>query len=136
MILRRTFKGIPSMSRGGKREGAGWPKGALTKKTRLIAEQAMAEGITPLEMMVKAMRHALSEAYKEDGGIDFDMLKAAADLAAMSAPYVHPRLSASKQEHSGSLTLERLITDSMSIDDQRALVAALDAIEADKSELH
>jgi hypothetical protein len=53
--------------RGGKREGAGRPKGALTKKTRLIAEQAMAEGITPLEVMVKAMRHALNEAYREDG---------------------------------------------------------------------
>jgi hypothetical protein len=74
------------MSRGGKREGAGRPKGALTKKTRLIAEQAMAEGTTPIEVMLKAMRYALGRAYREDGTVDFDMLRAANDFAAQPRP--------------------------------------------------
>lgn len=43
--------------KGGKREGAGRPKGALTKKTREIAERAAAEGMTPLEVMLDNMRH-------------------------------------------------------------------------------
>lgn len=45
------------MSRGGKREGAGRPAGALTVKTREVAEQALAEGKTPLEIMLDNMKH-------------------------------------------------------------------------------
>lgn len=45
------------MSRGGKRDGAGRPAGALTVKTREVAEQALAEGKTPLEVMLANMRH-------------------------------------------------------------------------------
>ena len=43
------------MPKGGKRPGSGRPKGALTTRTREIAEKAFAAGITPLEMMLKAM---------------------------------------------------------------------------------
>jgi hypothetical protein len=45
------------MPRGGKREGAGRKQGALTKKTREVAEQATAQGKTPLEVMLDNMRH-------------------------------------------------------------------------------
>lgn len=45
------------MPRGGKREGAGRKKGALTVRTRQVAEQALAEGKTPLEVMLDNMRH-------------------------------------------------------------------------------
>lgn len=45
------------MSHGGKREGAGRRVGALTKRTREIAERASAEGKTPLEVMLDNMRH-------------------------------------------------------------------------------
>jgi hypothetical protein len=45
------------MSRGGKREGAGRKKGALTVRTQKIAEQAAKEGKTPLEVMLDNMRH-------------------------------------------------------------------------------
>lgn len=45
------------MPRGGKRSGAGRKVSALTTKTRVIAEQAAAEGKTPLEVMLANMRH-------------------------------------------------------------------------------
>lgn len=45
------------MARGGKREGAGRKSGALTTRTREIAERAIAEGKTPLDIMLDNMRH-------------------------------------------------------------------------------
>ena len=45
------------MAHGGKREGAGRKPGAITKRTREIAEQAASEGKTPLEVMLDNMRH-------------------------------------------------------------------------------
>ena len=71
-------------SHGGARPGAGRKKGAATQKTREIADRAAAEGITPLEVMLGAMRSFW------DAG---DMEKAAG-FAKDAAPYMHPRLSA------------------------------------------
>lgn len=45
------------MARGGKREGAGRKTGALTIRTRKIAEEAAKEGKAPLEVMLENMRH-------------------------------------------------------------------------------
>lgn len=45
------------MARGGKREGSGRKNGAVTKRTREIADKAMADGISPLEVMLDNMRH-------------------------------------------------------------------------------
>lgn len=70
------------MSRGGKRSGAGRPKGAAARKTKEIADRASAEGITPLEVMLRAMReHADKE--------EWDL---AAAFAKDAAPYMHPKL--------------------------------------------
>lgn len=72
------------MPRGGFRPGAGRPAGAVTKRTRAIADRAMAEGLTPLDVMLRAMReHATAERWDD-----------AAKIAALAAPYMHPRLSA------------------------------------------
>lgn len=68
---------------GGKRPGAGRKVGSQTTKTRLIAQEAAAQGITPIEVLLGAMRHAW------DAG---DMDKAC-ERAASAAPYVHPRLA-------------------------------------------
>lgn len=69
------------MARGGKRSGAGRPAGAVTKKTREVAEKAAAEGLTPLEYMLSILRD------EEESSVDrFEAAKAA-------APYVHARLS-------------------------------------------
>lgn len=45
------------MARGGKRDGAGRPAGAITKRTREVAERALATGMSPLDVMLDNMRH-------------------------------------------------------------------------------
>jgi hypothetical protein len=94
------------MPRGGKRNGAGRKPGAATKKTRKIADRAIAEGITPLEVMLQAMRDCAGEGHWER----------AAAIAKDCAPYVHPKLSSI--EHSGKdgapvqfERIERVIVD-------------------------
>ena len=79
------------MPRGGARPGAGRKKGAATKKTRAVAVQAAAEGITPLEVMLEAMRqhHAAGN------------LSEAVEVAKLAAPYCHPRLSTVTQQGPG-----------------------------------
>lgn len=85
-----------SSSHGGARKGAGRKVGGATAKTREIADRAAAEGLTPLEVMLKAMRHSI-ELF--DQGKDLEHLSAAASFAKDAAPYIHPRLAA--MEHSG-----------------------------------
>jgi hypothetical protein len=45
------------MARGGKRDGAGRPAGAITQRTREVAERSLATGMSPLEVMLDNMRH-------------------------------------------------------------------------------
>jgi len=77
------------VARGGKRDGAGRPRGARTQRTREIAERAAKEGLTPLEVMLRAMRE-----HAEKNEWD-----AAAGIAKDAAPYMHPRLAS--MQHSG-----------------------------------
>lgn len=109
------------MPRGGKREGAGRTIGALTKKTRAVAERAMAEGKSPLEVMLDNMRYFQQVALDAEAVIEnmtageiggepaeqFKMLlaevKKAAGLRIMAhecardaAPFLHPRLSSTE----------------------------------------
>jgi len=72
--------------RGGRRSGAGRPKGAATKRTREIADRAATEGVLPLEYMLGVMRDGSAEPSRRD------------DMAKAAAPYVHARLSATKVE--------------------------------------
>lgn len=92
------------MPRGGKREGAGRPEGAATKRTREIADAAASEGQTPLEYMLAVMRDT-----SQDDARRLDAAKSA-------APYVHARLS--NIQHSGDAEnpvglriIERVIVD-------------------------
>lgn len=90
--------------RGGARPGAGRPLGSATKKTRAIADKAAAEGITPLEVMLKAMRGFVDAAEKAAKGKDsvsevLRLMSEASAVAKDAAPYMHPRLQAI--EHSG-----------------------------------
>lgn len=78
------------MPRGGKRDGAGRRKGCLGRKTLEIAKDSLASGLTPLEVMLKAMlRHANAQRWD-----------AAAIIAKDAAPYIHPRLAT--VQHSGA----------------------------------
>jgi hypothetical protein len=78
------------MPRGGKRPGAGRKKGSRTRRTQAVAAVALAEGVSPLEVMLASMRVEYA------GG----NLKAAAALARDAAPYCHPRLAS--VQHKGS----------------------------------
>jgi hypothetical protein len=110
------------MTHGGKRGGSGRKTGALTKRTREVAERAIAEGKSPLEIMLANMRHFQQVALDAEAvieGIQEDELKAigntheeqfkallakvkqavglrvmAHDCARDAAPYMHPRLQA------------------------------------------
>jgi hypothetical protein len=77
------------VARGGKRIGAGRPKGAATKRSRAIADKAASEGLTPLEVMLTAMREHAKENRWDD----------AASIAKDAAPYMHPRLAS--MQHTG-----------------------------------
>ena len=69
---------------GGLRQGAGRRRGSVNTKTRQIAEAIMEQGITPLEVMLEAMRTAYHAG---------DMINACT-FAKAAAPYIHPRLQA------------------------------------------
>src|SRR5262245_61202695 len=84
------------MPHGGKRPGAGRKPGSKNRRpserraaARRAVEKVMAEGVTPLEVMLAAMRQHYAA-----GNLD-----AAAEIARHAAPYVHPRLQA--VEHTG-----------------------------------
>lgn len=82
---------------GGRRTGAGRKVGSLTQKTREIAARAAKEGVTPLEVMLHAMRTHYDAK-------DWDK---AASVAKDAAPYIHPRLAAIEHggEGGGPLTI-------------------------------
>ena len=82
--------------RGGARKGAGRKAGSATKRTREIADAAMAGGITPLEYMLQVMR---LESEHEDARIQIAREAMRFEAAKAAAPYVHPRLAA--VEHTG-----------------------------------
>jgi hypothetical protein len=91
---------------GGKRPGAGRKKGSANVKTRAIADKAIEEGITPLEVMLAAMRASYQSALQaEEGDGRNAMLTKAAGIASDAAPYIHPRLAA--VAHSGDVKLRR-----------------------------
>ena len=70
-------------SHGGARKGAGRKKGSANKRTKDIADKAIEEGITPLEVLLQIMREAM------DTGDYERAMRAAKD----AAPYIHPRLN-------------------------------------------
>lgn len=70
--------------RGGARRGAGRPKGSVTAKTRAIAEEVAASGMSPIEVILILMRRAMDQG-------EWDK---AHKFACAAAPYIHPRVAA------------------------------------------
>ena len=68
------------MARGGRREGAGRPKGAASKRTRDIANAVADTGMTPLEYLISVFQNEETDEAKR------------IDAAKAAAPYCHPRL--------------------------------------------
>lgn len=75
--------------RGGARPNAGRKAGTANVKTREIANRAAAEGITPLEVMLQAMR----DVYGGSSGKERNAA-AAFGLAKDAAPYMHAKIAA------------------------------------------
>ena len=76
--------------RGGKREGAGRPIGSKNKRSAEVARNAAHAGMTPIEVMLTAMRELWEEGTSE-------AKREAARIAKDAAPYVHPRLASIDQ---------------------------------------
>lgn len=88
------------MPTGGKRAGAGRPKGAATEATKRraeLAQRALERGITPLEVMIENMEFARNQALAarkvEDAKTEVSYRSLAQTAAKDAAPYVHPRLA-------------------------------------------
>jgi hypothetical protein len=86
----KLVKGIKQSMRGGYRKNAGRKptvsgrdQRERTKKQREIQIRALRDGTSPLEVILEAMK----EKYEAEGA------EAASALAAMAAPYIHPRLA-------------------------------------------
>jgi len=89
--------------RGGAGRGQGRKPGSATTKTREIADRAAAEGITPLEVMLKTMRAMMGEVDaliakqiaegSTEVAVPFGLMTDACAIAKDAAPYLHPRLS-------------------------------------------
>ena len=123
--------------RGGKRAGSGRKPGTANVKTREIADKAIAEGITPLEVMLKAMRSFVDAAEKMgDGKLEvvdgevitrLSLLTEASKVAKDAAPYIHPRLAAvdhtSKGEQIGQAGGVLLVPAPMNMADWEKFVA-------------
>jgi hypothetical protein len=69
------------MAQGGKRVGAGRPKGQRNKKTERQVASVEKGGITPLDYLLSVMRNENNEQAER------------IDAANKAAPYVHPKLS-------------------------------------------
>ena len=94
------------MPRGGKRPGAGRPKGSknrLTKKRLELAQKAAHEGVTPLEVQLETMREIWDKATKRGKIVDLALAREACEIARMAAPFVHPKLNA--VDHTGDMTM-------------------------------
>jgi hypothetical protein len=92
-----TLENNQDKSHGGARKGAGRKPGSANKKTREIADKAIAEGLTPLEFMLQIMRDEPPET--EDARLQLAQQAMRFEAAKAAAPYVHPRLGA--VEHTG-----------------------------------
>lgn len=124
------------MPRGGPRTGAGRKPGALTKKTREIAEKAVAQGVTPLDVMLGTMRELWNKAEAGEVGMSgekvvtpLDYRLQAAEVAHKAAPFVHPKLANIEAQVSGpdGGPVEHEVT----MVDEKQVKAAVNKLEED-----
>lgn len=86
-----------SNGRGGRRPGSGRKVGSVTKRTREIADGALASGLTPLDYMLTILRDETQE-----DAARFEAAKAA-------APYVHAKLASVDATVKGDMSLTVVI---------------------------
>ncbi len=85
------------MARGGRGPGSGRKPGTVSEATRRrkeIAERALAEGVSPLDVMLATMRAVWAQAVDADGNVvSLGKAMQANIVAKDAAPFLHPRLS-------------------------------------------
>lgn len=85
------------MARGGKRPGAGRKPGTVSEATRRrkeVAQQALSEGVSPLDVMLTTMRTLWDQATDEAGRVvNLGKAMQANIVAKDAAPFLHPKLS-------------------------------------------
>jgi hypothetical protein len=82
------------MAKGGAREGSGRKKGSASAKTRAIADKAAKDGVTPLEVMLEAMKFSMDQVKATESPIEKKLFYEAAHAHAKdAAPYIHPKLT-------------------------------------------
>ena len=84
------------MAKGGKRPGAGRPKGAISKSTAAIIEAAKAGGETPLDYALRIMRDDNAPSDRRD------------EMCKVAMPFVHSRLSPVETPSGGPRDLSKL----------------------------
>jgi hypothetical protein len=85
------------MARGGKRTNAGRKPGTVseaTQRRKAVAEKALEEGISPLDVMLITMRSLWKQAVGPDGEVvNIGKAMQANVVAKDAAPFIHPKLA-------------------------------------------
>jgi hypothetical protein len=144
------FNHEESMAKGGKRSGAGRPKGSPNKNQAVLRDYAQriacGEGVdTPLDILLEAMRyfHAVAvehergntvfivgsgDAVKAYSAIELRML--AMEAAVKAAPFVHPKLAAIDATVSSKVSLEDALLELDKSTDDLEAANALEDVHA------
>lgn len=112
------------MPAGGRRAGAGRPKGTVMLKTHEFIEKALAGGPSPLDVMLMAMRYHLKEhqehlarlptlpTEQEQRACQREAsaaLSTSAGHARDAAPYIHPRLQTTELKGDGGSPIKHFL---------------------------
>jgi uncharacterized protein with von Willebrand factor type A (vWA) domain len=86
---------------GGRRPGAGRPKGSRNRATEEARQKAQETGETPLEYMLRVMRDAEADEKRRDA------------MAQAAAPYIHAKLSSIEMDAKVEGSLSDLSQDEL-----------------------
>ena len=97
--------------RGGRRAGAGRPKGSRNRHTRESLEEvklAIADGPAPMALMLSTMRSLWAKATAKEGELDLRYAERACELAKHAAPYLHPKLTNVEMSGQPQITVKKV----------------------------
>lgn len=83
------------MNKGGKRTGAGRPKGARSKSSIAAEElqsKALEDGLSPLAFMLGVMRGTITDRKDAEGSPIPMPMEFRGEMAGRAAPYLHKRM--------------------------------------------
>lgn len=105
--------------KGGRRVGAGRKKGVPNKLTATLRAKLAETGMTPLEVMYRAMSELCEKAdrmkLRKHGNVDamvmdyLDLLERAAEIASKLAPYLHPKLQSIEHKGEGGGPIQQRV---------------------------